>query len=435
MAAPVGAATERDASERTEQPHVAGQPQPSVAEPPTILYFGNDWAAENRTSSHHVARWLAQRYRVLYVECPGMRAPRATGRDLSKVLAKLRLAMGGPRRQPEGLWVQTLLQVPLHRFDVVRRANRALIRLSLKRLLARFGVRAPITWFVAPHLATVVGSLGERLSVYYCTDDHASLPNVAAGAVRAMDDELTRRADLVFVASETLLARKLRLNPNTHVAPHGVDFEHFSRAQDPALPLPGDIASLARPIVGFFGLVERWIDLDLVGYLAEQRPSWTFLMIGRVAVPEAERPQRPNVVFLGPRPYESLPAYGKAFAAALIPYRLTTQVLHANPLKLREYLAMGKPIVSVSTPEIDKFASYVRIGHSREEMLAHLDIAVRDGLTRSELEAQTALASTMTWDANLRRVLERVEHRLAERERPGVAGGAATTRVSSASSR
>ena len=136
-------------------------------------------------------------------------------------------------------------------------------------------------------------------------------------------------------------------------------------------------------------------------------------MIGRVAVPEAEVPRRPNVVFLGRRPYETLPAYGKAFAAALIPYHPTPQVLHANPLKLREYLAMGKPIVSVSTPEIDKFAAYVRIGRSREEMLAHLDAAVSKGLTRAEGEAQAALASTMTWDANIRRVVERVEERLA----------------------
>jgi len=383
-----------------------------MADAPTILYFGNDWSGENRTSSHHVARWLAARCRVIYVECPGLRAPKGTGRDLRKLLAKLRLALAGPRPQPEGLLVQTLLQIPLHRFALVRRMNRGLIRLSLKLLLGRLGVRHPVTWFVVPHLAGVVGRLGERLSVYYCIDDYASLPDVDAAAVREMDDELTRRADLVFVASETLLARKSRLNPETYVSPHGVDFAHFVRAQDPALAIPADIAALPRPIVGFFGLIEKWIDLGLVAHLAEQRPGWTFLMIGRVAVPDGEVPRRPNLVYLGARPYQDLPAYGRAFAAALIPYRLTPQVLHANPLKLREYLAMGKPIVSVSTPEIDRFAGHVRIGRTREEMLAHLDAAVGTGLTSAEIQAQTALASTMTWDATLRRVLDRVEARL-----------------------
>ncbi len=384
-----------------------------MAEPPTILYFGNDWAAENRTSSHHVARWLAARYRVIYVECPGLRAPKATGRDLGKLVRKLRLALAGPRLQPEGISVLTLLQVPLHRFGLVRRLNRALLLWTLRRLLRRQGIREPVTWFVVPHLAAVAGRLGDRLSVYYCIDDYASLPDVDAAAVRAMDDELTRRADLVFVASETLLAGKSRLNPQTHLSPHGVDLDHFVRAQDPALEVPADASCLPRPVIGFFGLIESWIDLGLVDWLAERRPGWTFLMIGRLAVPEAEIPRRPNLVYLGRRPYESLPAYGKVFSAALIPYRLTPQVLHANPLKLREYLAMGKPIVSVSTPEIEKFRAHVRIGRTREELLAHLDAAVESGLTRAEVEAQTALASTMTWDATLRRVQERVEAMLA----------------------
>jgi glycosyltransferase involved in cell wall biosynthesis len=386
-----------------------------MVDPPTILYFGNDWSGENRTSSHHVARWLAARYRVIYVECPGLRAPKGTGRDLRKVVAKIRLGLSAPRPQPEGLSVLTLLQIPLHRFGWVRRLNRALMLHTLRRTLARLGVRAPVTWFVVPHLAGVVGQLGERLSVYYCIDDYASLPDVDAPAVRAMDEELTRRAGLVFVASETLLASKRRLNPETYLSPHGVDFAHFVRAQDPDLAVPDDVAALPRPVVGFFGLIERWIDLGLVDWLAGQRPEWTFLMIGRVAVPDAEVPRRANVVYLGRRPYEELPAYGKAFSAALIPYYLTPQVLHANPIKLREYLAMGKPIVSVSTPEIEKFRAHVRIGQTREEMLAHLDAAVGTGLTPVELAEQTALASTMTWDANLPRVLDRVEARMAAR--------------------
>ncbi|MBI5070625.1 MAG: hypothetical protein HZB56_20545 [Deltaproteobacteria bacterium] len=384
-----------------------------MAERPAIVYFGNDWAAENRTSSHHVARWLASRYRVIYVECPGLRAPKGTGRDLRKLLAKLRLSLSAPRPTPEGLLVKTLFQIPFHRFGLVRALNRFLIRLSLGRMLRRLGITAPITWFVVPHLAGVVGTLGERLSVYYCIDDYASLPDVDPVAVRAMDEELTRRAGMVFVASQTLLEAKRSLNPESHLSPHGVDYDHFVRAQDPALAVPGDAAGLAHPVVGFFGLIERWIDLGMIDWLAEQRPGWTFLLIGRLAVPEVEAPHRPNIVYLGRRPYDTLPAYGKAFDAALIPYHLTPQVLHANPIKLREYLAMGKPIVSVSTPEIDRFAAHVRIGRSREEMLAHLDAAVTGGLPPEARRAQTELASTMTWDANLRRVLERVEARLA----------------------
>src|SRR5262249_6462720 len=149
--------------------------------------------------------------------------------------------------------------------------------------------------------------------------------------------------------------------------------------QDAGLALPTDTAHLPRPVVGFFGLIERWIDLDLVKYLAELRPEWSFVMLGRVAVPEEELPRRANLHFLGRRPYEQLPAYGKQFDAAIIPYRLTRQVLHANPIKLREYLAMGKPVVTVRTPEIEKFTDVIEIASSREAFLAKLDEVLARG--------------------------------------------------------
>jgi glycosyltransferase involved in cell wall biosynthesis len=384
---------------------------------PTIIYFGNDWSAENRTSSHHVARWLAKRYDVIYVESPGLRAPKGTGRDLKKLVAKVGLALRGPRPTPEGLQVQTMLQIPFHGSELVRRANRHLLVASLKLLLKLRGVRKPITWFVVPHMEPVAGQLGERLSVYYCIDDYAALPDVDVQAVRAMDEALTRKANLVFVASDTLLEKKRALNADTHVSPHGVDYDHFVKAQDPNLATPEDVAKLPRPIIGFFGLIERWIELDLIKYMAEKRPHWTFLMIGRIAVPESEVPRLPNIHYLGRRPYETLPAYGKAFDVAIIPYHLTQQVLHSNPIKLREYLAMGKPIVSVSVPEIDKFSDHVAIARTHEEYLAKVDEAVAKGLTAERLKSQTERASTMTWDANLRRVIAVVEDRLAARDK------------------
>lgn len=379
---------------------------------PVVVYFGNDWSAENRTSSHHVARWLAQRVTVIYFESPGLRAPKGSSRDIQKSLRKTLSFLRGPRRVPDGLWLQTLLQVPLHGSAVARRINRILLFVAVRSVMWRLGIRRPIAWFLAPHVASLAGRLGERLVVYYCIDDYSQLPGVDQNAVREMDEVLTRKADLVFVASSELLDRKGALNPNCYLSPHGVDFEHFRKAQDADVPVPADAASLRKPIIGFFGLIEEWIDLDLVDWLAAARPTWTFLMVGRLAVAAGTAPRRPNIVFLGSRPYEALPAYGRAFDVAFIPYKLTPQVLVANPMKLREYLAMGKPVVSVSTPEIDRFAEFVRIARSREEFLAELDRAVDEGLGPEQRAAQTRLAAGMTWDTNLERILSIVEERL-----------------------
>ena len=327
----------------------------------TFLYFGNDWFAENRTSSHHIARRLARDHRVYYIECPGLRAPKTSGRDFKKIWSKVARFARGPRTVGPNLKVYTLLQVPLHRFRLVRWLNRAVILATLRWLMWREGIGQPVTWFMIPHLASVVGRIGEQMSVYYCTDDYSAMPGVNEQAVRLMDEEATRKSDLVFVTSETLLEPKLRLNPNTHVSPHGVDLDHFAQAQDRRLEVPAEMSGMSHPIVGFFGLIERWIDLDLIHFLAESRPCWTFVMIGRLAAPAEELQRLPNVHFLGKRAYEDLPIYGKQFDVGILPYHRNRQVIHANPLKLREYLAMGKPVVSVSTNEIDKYSDVVEV--------------------------------------------------------------------------
>jgi glycosyltransferase involved in cell wall biosynthesis len=382
-------------------------------EPPVVLYFGNDWFAENRTSSHQIARWLAKRYRVYYIECPGLRAPKASGRDLRKIWNKLWKFFKGGTEVSERLEVRTLLQLPLHRFALVRWLNKVVMLTTLRLLLWRNGVRRPVCWFLLPHLPAVVGALGERLSVYYCIDDYAALPDVNVDAVAAMDAETTRKADLVFVASDTLLEAKRKLNPAARVSPHGVDFDHFAAAQDDGLSIPADVADLSGPVVGFFGLIESWIDLDLIDYLAERRPHWTFVMVGRVAVPEDRVPRRPNVHFLGKRPYDELPAYAKRFDAAVIPYRLTRQVLHSNPIKLREYLATGKPVVSVSTPEIDKYADVVEVARSPEEFLAKLDDVLSRPPSAEEVRRRMDRVAAESWDARLREVIRVIEDRLA----------------------
>jgi glycosyltransferase involved in cell wall biosynthesis len=389
-----------------------------------ILYFGNDWDAENRTSSHHLAHRLSRAHDLYYFECPGMRAPNGSGRDLMKIVRKLGRFLRGPRQVLPGLKVQTLLQIPLHRFALVRWLNAKLMVSTVRWVMWRQRIRRPITWFLIPHVAALVGRLDERLSVYYCTDSHASLPNVDVQAIAAMDEMLTRKADIVFVASKTLLQDKLALNPNTYHSPHGVDVDHFGRAQLPG-DAPPDIRHLGHPLVGFFGLIEHWIDLDLVAFLAVQRPEWNFLMIGRVAVPSEKIPRLPNLHFIGQRPYERLPDFGRQFDAAIIPYRLNQQVFHANPLKLREYLAMGKPVVSVRTPETEQYGDVIEIADGQDAFLKSLDRVIQQRETPETIQRRSLRVAPFSWDARVRQIL-----RIVEREAEGDYRGCATNEQS-----
>jgi glycosyltransferase involved in cell wall biosynthesis len=398
----------------------SSRPSPIPAPPPAtldadtaVLFFGIDWNAENRTSSHHLAGELAKRFRVFYIECPGYRAPTRSARDVKKVFAKLGRFIRGTRRGPNGLQYRTLLQLPFHRFAAVRWLNRLLVRATVRWSMWRNGIRRPVTWFHVPHVPSLVGTLGERLSVYYCVDDFAAYPGVNPTAIRSMDDETARRADVVFVTSETLVERKRGLNPATHVSPHGVEFDHFARAQDQALPIPADVARLTGPVVGFFGQIQSFIDLEMIDWMAAERPAWHFVLIGHVGVPSGTLPVRPNVHFLGKRPYAELPGYAKRFDACLIPYKSGAWSHHANPLKLREYLATGKPVVSVDTPEVAKFADAVEVAPTREEFLAHLDRVLAGEPDPTRTAHRMARVAGTSWSARADAVVQTIRESLA----------------------
>jgi glycosyltransferase involved in cell wall biosynthesis len=388
-----------------------------VLEKCSIVYFGNDWYAENRTSSHHVAIRLASTVPVLYVDSPGLRAPQASGRDLRRALRKLRGALRSPTPISHNLWHCTVPQLPFRRIPGVDLLNRVFGRWAVKRGMRVLGNAKRISWFVVPHPGFLAQQLGEELCVYYCIDDYAAHPGVDATLIAERDNELTRRADLVFVAPPALLPVKQAMNPRTRFSPHGVDVALFGKAMDPATEVPAAARDLPRPVIGYFGSVHEWIDLELIEWLARQRPQWTFLLVGHAATDVSRLQSLANVKLVGAQPYASLPAWAKAFDVAIIPYRNNRQVQNANPLKLREYLATGKPIVSVSNPEIDKFSRWVRIAEGREPFLAELENALREESAEAAAQRVASIAD-QTWDRRVVEILGEVDAALTQRHSP-----------------
>lgn len=377
-----------------------------------IVYFGNDFFAENRTSAHHIARLLAQRFPLLYVETPGLRAPQASGRDVKKLVRKLRKSLEPPRRLEEGLWHMTVPQIPFRSLPLVPALNRWLTQRNVRAAAQGLGFGRYLTWFTVPHLASVAGQLGEQLCVYYCVDDYAALPDVNAEAVRAMDEAMTRQAGLIFAVSRHLEEKKRAVNPQTVYSPHGVDVDLFLRSSDTATVPASRVAKLTAPVIGYFGVFDARMDLDLLRYLVSARPQWTFLLIGRVAVDMGDLAARPNLVTVGAVPYEQLPRYARVFDVCLMPYRQGDFAQAANPLKLREYLATGKPVVSTPMPELGPLLEHVRLAETHQQFLAQLDAAVADRDVEARARRLSAVAQ-MSWPARVESVLGEVRQRLA----------------------
>jgi glycosyltransferase involved in cell wall biosynthesis len=379
-----------------------------------VVYFGNDWNAENRTSSHHIALRLARRMPVLYVDSPGMRAPTTSGRDLKRAWRKLAAALKPPVQVREGLWHCTVPQLPFRRIPGVDAFNRVFSRWAVRRALRKTGIERYLSWFVVPHPGFLAHRLGEDFCVYYCIDDYAAHPGVDADLIGRRDEALSLDADQLFVAPPALLSIKQAINPTTTYAPHGVDLDLFLSARAPETPVAEGARGLSGPVIGYIGSLHEWIDIELIAWLAQARPQWSFLLVGHAAADVSALRALPNVRLAGPQPYATLPTWAKAFDAAIIPYRMNRQVANANPLKLREYLATGKPVVSTYNPEIAKFSRWVRIAEDREGFLNALDQALAED-SDAAAQARVAAVAAQTWDRRVDDVLATVAQALARR--------------------
>jgi glycosyltransferase involved in cell wall biosynthesis len=275
----------------------------------------------------------------------------------------------------------------------------------MRRATRRLGFKRLLTWFVVPHPGALAKRFGEKLTVYYCIDDYAAFPGMDAEAIQAADDQLTRTADVVFVASPALVEKKRELNPNAHFSPHGVDYDLFAKASDPSVTPAEGVRSLPHPVIGYFGVLGDWIDHELLIYLARSRPNWTFLFLGHTAGDVSDLRALPNIVLAGPKPYEELPLWARVFDVAIYPNRLNRQVKHANPLKIREYLASGKPVVSITTPVTSQFAELLYLADTHEDFLAAIERALREETPERRAARMNSVAA-MSWDARFRETLQ-----------------------------
>jgi glycosyltransferase involved in cell wall biosynthesis len=378
-----------------------------------IVYVANDWRGENKTSAHHIAEELSRRNRLLYVEAAGQRAPRASGRDLKKIVNKLAKAWSKPVEVAANVAVYSPLILPFHKYGVVRRINRVLLKFQMRRACRITGFRNPLLWIVLPHYSTLVSDVPNKGIVYYCVDEYSSQPNVEKERIQAMEKLVLENADVVFAVSDVLLEGKRRLNANAFLSPHGVDFGLFNEAADEATGIPDDIRAIGRPIAGFFGLIEEWIDLDLIARAADALPDVSFVMIGSIAQSTDFLKPKQNVHFLGHRKYTSLPAYLKAFDVGLLPYKLNTQVINSNPKKLREYLAGGKPVVSVRVREVEKYGGLVEIVDSPEDFARAIRRSITDDTAEKRKQRIEAMREE-SWERKVDRIGRIVRDRIPE---------------------
>ena len=364
-----------------------------------IICFSNDWDGDP-LSKKHIMRRLAKRNRVLWVNSIGNRNPTASVRDLKRSVKKLRDFSRGCRRLDDNLFLFSPLAVPFHGNALARWINQRCLAWSLRRVCRKLGYKNPITWSFLPSSADVVGALGEQRIIYHCVDEFSEFTGTDKAAILNMERRLIEKSDVVFVSSGPLYETKRRHNPNTFLITHGVDVEHFRQACLPETKVPHDIASLRHPVIGFFGLIADWVDLNLVRYLAVARPDWSIALIGKVDTDLTPVRDLENVHLIGRRDYQDLPAYCKGMDVAILPFVVNELTLAANPLKLREYLAAGLPVVTTAIPEAERLGKVLRIGESYQHFLEQIQAELVGGGKGPQLSISKTMDSE-SWDSKV----------------------------------
>ncbi|MCI0669546.1 MAG: glycosyltransferase, partial [Myxococcaceae bacterium] len=271
----------------------------------------------------------------------------------------------------------------------------------------------PISWSFLPASAPVSGALGEELVVYHCVDEFSAFSDTNGQHIAELEAALLHKAHLVITSAERLQVAKAKQNPATVLVTHGVDFRHYVKACEEQTQVPDELSRLPRPIIGFFGLIAAWVDMEAIVACAKAFPNGSVVLLGKVA-PDADvaaLKALKNVHFLGRKRYEELPAYCKGFDVALMPFVINELTLSSNPLKVREYLAAGLPVVSSDLPEVRK-VGLCRIAASSADFPRLVEACIEDGPGPDRTRAECI--SHHSWDARVEEIRTAVGERMLQ---------------------
>ncbi len=371
-----------------------------------VCFAGNDWWAHNPMTEKQWMRVLAGEDRsVLFVNSIGIGLP---GSDSPRIAARLwrkLRSLARWLRKDDGVWVLTPFLIPLWSVSVVRRMNIFLITLQLRFAMKRAGMTRPLFWAGLPTAALFLRSIPHDGCVYYVQDNYTAYYD-AMNFTRISEDHdaLLRTADTVICASVGLAEREAAVARRVEYIPHGVH-PVFLKA-DPAAPppVPTALRDLPRPLIGYWGSLEALQDNARTAALARMHPDWSFVFIGRVMMDNTELNALPNVHFLGYLPIEDIPAYGMHFDIGWLSFVESDWITYSCPIKYREYLALGLPVVSPPIIEVARaYDGEGCIARSAAEFSACMQRILAED-TPERRHARRRLVTDYSWEASARRV-------------------------------
>jgi len=397
-----------------------------------------------------IALRLAQNgNRVLYIENTGVRAPGL--RDAGRVVRRVKrradgIGSGGLREVAPGLHVYPPVVMPPFGPRWRRDINRHFLLPAVRRAAHRLGMRDPLIWTYLPTdtAADLIQLLRSPRGgvVYYCAADFSQLtPHVRQ--LRRSEREVIERSDVVFTICHDLAVHCARWSDSVHVFPYGVNLDAFpleahDEMNDAAAPTVNgehrnvlrprpemqQLKSLSSPVIGYVGGLHRHVDVKMLEEMARARPLWSWVFVGSLDTPLGKLAELPNVYLFGQRAHPELADYIRQFDVCLVPYVKSTYTDTVVPVKINEYLAMGKPVVSTDIPTVCHFNTrhqvLITAPAQTPTFLRAIEGALNSPPDPSEIKRRREVAALGDWGERLRSMSEVIESSL--RAKPGSGG-------------
>ncbi|HLO47816.1 MAG TPA: glycosyltransferase family 1 protein [Kamptonema sp.] len=298
--------------------------------------------------------------------------------------------------------------------ETIKMAQQAM----LDALFEQAQVRSYILWYYTPMAMAFSSHLKPIAVVYDCMDELSAFKG-APPSLKTHEASLFSRADLVFTGGHSLYEVKRHQHHNVHAFPSSIEREHFAQARN-LIEEPADQADIPHPRLGFYGVIDERMDIELLRGIAEARPDWHLVIIGPVVKIDPETlPRHPNIHYLGGKSYQELPAYLAGWDVALLPFAINESTRFISPTKTPEYLAAGKPVVS--TPIRDVVRPYgqeglVRIASTAEEFVVAAEAAMNENIEASGWlnQVDTFLAQN-SWDRTWGQMMQLIDSVIRDR--------------------
>jgi glycosyltransferase involved in cell wall biosynthesis len=332
------------------------------------VVFAEDWGA-HPSSTQHLIKVLSQQRKIIWINSIGLRKPRLSWRDILRVSQKIISFLSTNKQKSQVKRVNSTrftvinpLVLPCAESGWTVKLCQWFLAKQLVKPLTTMAIHDPIIWCSLPTAVDYLALFKGCPSIYYCGDDFASLAGVDHQQVVKKEQQLVRKVRYIFTASQALLAKFPEQKSVT--IPHGVNYKLFNKKQHKK---PDDLPA-GQFIAGFYGSISTWIDQELIVHAAKLLPHWQFVLVGQVECNVDRLVQMSNIHFIGPKNHEQLPAYIQRWNVALLPFKNNQQIKMCNPLKLREYLASGTPIVSTDFPALKPYKMHVMTVTNKQDI-------------------------------------------------------------------